>query len=150
LNYNKTNTMRRFIVTNDKFTGQAEITYNEKGTLMRIDLSAAEMDEMHVISFKRSVPATIAALAANTGFGPSTTVIEADFIITFDMFWHRYDKKIKRHRCLPIWDKLTKTDQVKAYHGIRDYDKYLKKEAWRSKADPETYLRNKYWENEYK
>ncbi len=142
--------MRRFIITNEKFTGHAEITYNEKGTLMRIDLSQCQMEELHVIHFKQQVPANVVLLAAGKGFGATTTIIEADFIITFEMFWSLYDKKIKRHRCEPLWDKLTKTDQVKAYHGIADYDKYLKKESWRSKADPATYLQNKYWENEYK
>lgn len=67
------------------------------------------------------------------------------------MFWKAYDVKVNKKRCIPIWDKLTKTQQVKAWAGIKKYDSYLKSLKWsRPKADPDTYLRQEYWENEYK
>ena len=76
-------------------------------------------------------------------------IVEDEFEVTFDMFWIAYNKKINRKRCEPIWNKLSKPKQVKAYYGVKSYDKYLKVESWRQKADPENYLRNEMWENEY-
>ena len=51
---------------------------------------------------------------------------------------------------MQLWNKLGKTEQVKAYYGITTYDKYLSRETWRGKVDPENYLRNQMWENEWK
>jgi hypothetical protein len=66
------------------------------------------------------------------------------------MFWQRYDKKINRKRCEPLWEKLSKPKQVAAWAGIDAYNKFLQANSWRKKADPETYLRNEMWENEWK
>ena len=83
-------------------------------------------------------------------FAPtSAIVVEADFEVNFDMFWKAYNHKINKLRAVALWGKLSKTDQVKAYYGVAVYDKFLKKEGYRKKADPETYLRNKMYDNEY-
>lgn len=44
---------------------------------------------------------------------------------------------------------MGKLDKILALQGIKKYDAFLKEQKWRAKADPETYLRNKMWENEY-
>ena len=142
--------MRKFLITNPKYTGAAEVFYHEKGTLCKIDLVHTNMDEPTVQHFKSAVPVTLHNLIGGIGFSKETVVVEADFEVTFQMFWSAYRKKIKLGRCQPLWAKLTKVEQVQAFYGISAYDKYLQKESWRSKADPESYLRNKYWENEYK
>jgi hypothetical protein len=67
----------------------------------------------------------------------------------YDMFWKAYNKKINNKRCIQLWNKMSKTKQVKAYYGITQYDKFLSKEDWRTKADPETYLRNEMFYNEW-
>jgi hypothetical protein len=66
------------------------------------------------------------------------------------MFWQLYDKKINRKRCEPLWDKLSKNKQVAAWAGINAYNKFLQANSWRKKADPESYLKNEMWENEWK
>lgn|SRR5690348_5686708 len=142
--------MRRFIITSIKFSGEAEVLYNEKGTLNKIDCTLTNMSSQIVDSFKRAIPASIDILLQGKTFSAGTTIIEADYEITFDMFWKAYNKKINKVRCILLFGKLNKTEQIKAFVGIKEYDRYLKKEIWRSKADPETYLRNKYWLNEYK
>lgn len=142
--------MRKFLITNPKYTGVAEVFYNEKGTLCKIDLAQTNMDERIVQHFKCALPVTIHNMEGGIGFSKDTVVVESDFEVTFLMFWDAYKKKIKLSRCQALWVKLTKVEQVQAYYGINIYDKYLHCERWRSKADPETYLRNKYWENEYK
>lgn len=142
--------MKRFIVTSPSWQGEAEIVYNESGLLVRISFEGCVFaDHNRVVDkFKALVPVLVTDLQVafqNT----SATVVEADFEVNFDMFWKAYNLKHNRVRAVNLWNKLSKTDQVKAYFGVPIYDKFLKKEKWRSKADPETYLRNKMFENEY-
>ncbi len=140
--------MRKFLITSPHFRGTAEILYREDGVLVKIDLSQCEMNIGITDAFKKKVPAHLNDI--ETAFKDTkATVIEADFEVTFEMFWNAYNKKINRKRCEPIWNKLSKPKQVKAYYGIKQYDKYLKVESWRQKADPDTYLRNETFENEY-
>jgi hypothetical protein len=141
--------MRRFLITSPAFNGQAEVVYNKDGLLCTIDTRNAEMPIKTIEAFKLKIPVVLVNLQevfANS----KATIIEADFEVTFEMFWNKYDRKINRKRCMPLWDKLSKPDQVQAYYGIDAYDKYLKKESWRSKCDPDKYLRDRYWENEWK
>jgi hypothetical protein len=110
----------------------------------------AGMDAATVYHFKNAIPPTIGHLVGGNAFSKNTTVVEVDFVITFEMFWQRYDKKINRKRCEPLWEKLSKPKQVAAWAGIDAYNKFLQANSWRKKADPETYLRNEMWENEWK
>lgn len=143
--------MRRFIISNEtKFSGNAEIWYNEKGTLCKIDCTQTNMEEVIILNFKQAIPASLNKLINGNAFSSETTIVEADLDITFDKFWEDYRKKINKVRCEPLWSKMSKVQQVAAYYGIGKYDKYLHKESWRSKSDPESYLRNRMWENEWR
>ena len=141
--------MRRFLITSPNYTGQAEVIFNDAGTLCRLDVTDTNMPATMVQAFKNRLCSHVGQLP-ETFAGTAATVIEAAFEVTFDMFWKKYNKKINKARCMILWTKLDKTMQVLAYMGIDAYDKFLKKEGWRNKADAETYLRNKSWENEYK
>lgn len=140
--------MKRFLITSPKFSGQAEVIYSDEGLLSRLDCQDTNMPPPLIAHFKSTVPVFLQDLAKS--FSASTIIVEAEYEITFDMFWKKYNKKINKSRCTLLWGKMNKALQVQAYFGIDGYDKYLLKEGWRSKADPETYLRNKYWENEYR
>lgn len=139
--------MRRFLITSQKFGGQAEVIYNDADVLCKIDCIDTDMNAVTIRHFKAAVGADIASIGVLL---PNCVIVEADYEVSFEMFWKKYNKKINKSRCTLLWNKMNKTMQVQAFFGIDAYDKYLKKESWRSKADPETYLRNRYWENEYK
>jgi hypothetical protein len=142
--------MRRFILTNtNRFSGIVDLLYNEHGTLCLVDLRNADIDEQTIKLLVHNLPATFKELSQGKGFGKDTAVVEADYEITFEMFWNSYGKKINRKRCEPLFYKLSKEKQIKAVHGIHAYNKYLTKESWRTKLDPETYLRNESWESEW-
>lgn len=141
--------MKRFLITSPKFNGQAEIFYNASGLLFKIDLSNALMEPATIKAFKAAVPPVMDDLLKGEGFTADTTIIAADVEVSFDMFWNAYNKKINRIRAEKLWHKLTKVQQVNAFTGVAPYDKFLKKTD-RFKADPETYIRNQYWLNEYK
>jgi hypothetical protein len=142
--------MRKFLITSPKFTGAAEIFFNETGMLCKIDCTNTNMDEQLMHHFKHFCPANVRMLINDNPFSQQTTVVEADFEVTFQMFWDTYKNKVNRIRAENLWKKISKTEQVEAYYGISKYDKFLQKNEWRTKADPDTYLRNKYWQNEYK
>lgn len=141
--------MRRFIVTSPAFNGQAELVFTEHDLLCKIDMTDTVMPATIINAFKARVPVHIDDIEAAFK-GTHATVVEADFEVSFEMFWKKYSKKINKFRCIKLWEKMEITMKVKAYFGIDAYGKFLKHESWRSKADPETYLRNQYWDNEYK
>jgi hypothetical protein len=140
--------MRRFLITSQKFTGTAELVYSDAEILCCIDLRNALMDIDTIIAFKRIAPVNIVSMPSS--FSSETTVIEADFEVTFEMFWQKYNKKINKARCTPLWARMNKADQVKAFYGIDAYDKFLGRKLIREKLDPENFLRNKAWENEWR
>lgn len=141
--------MRRFLISSPAFTDTAELHFNGDGTLICIDVSKTNMTVAIVRIFKDKAPAHIDELE-NCFKGTHAKIVEADFEATFEMFWKAYNKKINRIRAEKIWNKLDIVKQVSALHGIRNYDKFLHNEQWRTKADPETYLRNEMWANEWK
>jgi hypothetical protein len=142
--------MRRFQITSEKYNGMAELLFNDKAILCRIDCTQTDMDAATITAFKKACPASIEQLQAGGCFAAGTVVVEADFEITFEMFWTKYNHKINRKRCELLWARLSKVNQVKAYYGIDEYDKFLKRTGWRKKADPEKYLNENYWENEWR
>lgn len=138
--------MKRFLITSDKFTGQAELVYDDV-KLVNVSLIDTNMNAELAQAFVRCISGKAENVADK--FGGSTKILAADLEITFEMFWKAYDKKINKNRCIALWQKLNNSERTEAYIGIRKYNKYLHEIKWRSKADPETYLRNRYWENEY-
>lgn len=140
--------MKRFLITSPKFHGQAELLYTDAGVLCKIDVTDTNMGAQTVHQFKASVPAHTDMLGV--AFSNLTTIVEAEYEVSFEMFWKKYNEKRNKKRCLILWSKLNKVQQVQAFFGVEAYFKYLKENGWRNKADPDTYLRGEYWENEYK
>jgi len=141
--------MRRFLITSPAWQGNAELLFDDSEKLVMLSVQDTNITPVTLLVFKEKAPVTIHEMKSAFE-GTKVTIVEADFEVSFEMFWKKYNKKINKFRCIKIWDKMEKTMQVKAYFGIDAYHKYLKHESWRSKADPETYLRNQYWDNEYK
>ena len=140
--------MRRFLITSSRFSGQAEVIYNDAEVLCKIDCTDTDMNVSTIKAFKAAVGPDIASIA---DLLPNCMIVEAEYEVSFEMFWKKYNKKINKSRCIMLWGKLNKTMQVQAFFGIDAYNKFLKKEGeWRKPVDPENYLRNAYWENEYK
>lgn len=139
--------MRRYILTSKKFQGQIFLSYNPRGTISIIDMMNAEIDPFSTAHFLRSVPLNESNLP--TAFSSEVTIVADDFKVTFEDFWNGYNFKINKKRCIPLWDKMTISQQVKAFYGVREYDKYLAR-VKRIKCDPERYLRDEMYENEWK
>lgn len=135
---------------NAAYTGEVEMVFDGDGRLVLFDVMATNMPPTIIRIFKEKVPVHIDELP--TAFRDTVTIVEASYEVDFIKdFWNKYEKKINKQRCLPVWEKLSLADRVAACLGIKPYDKYLKGLPYkRPKADPETYLKDRYWENEWK
>ncbi len=140
--------MRRFHITNtEKFTGQAELLYNDKETLCVIDCSNTNMDETTMLHFKNAAPITIAKI--ERAFSKNTTVVESNFEITFDKFYKDYPLKRNRFKGEAAFNKLDKTDQVKAFFSLHAYKKYLTRNPWLSAMISDRYLKDHEFETDW-
>lgn len=143
------NHMKKFLITSPVYTGAAAVVYNAEGLLVVIDLTECSMSTLTIHGFKAKIPAHLNELQPAFA-GTRATIVEAEYTVNFEDFWRVYDKKINKARCILLWSKMDKTMQVLAFFGVKPYDRFLKKEGYRGKSDPENYLRNRAWENEYK
>lgn len=140
--------MKRFLVTNtEKFTGQAELVYNDKGTLCIIDCSDTDMGEDIIKHFKNAAPVTIGLLAS--AFKHPTIIVEGGFDISFERFYKDYPLKRNRYKAEKAWLKLSDTDQIKAWHSLSSYKKYLNKNSWMNPMIADRYLSSKEFETEW-
>ena len=142
--------MKRFITTSPSFAGEVHIIYGDDNKLLCLDYRNAQLSREQAEYLLRHTPVVFDA-GFDRAFGTANlTFVHEAYIIGFEDFWNRYDQKINRARAEKLWGRLPKADQARAFAGVAAYDRHLQHNGWKSKADPETYLRNKYWENEWK
>lgn len=140
--------MRKFKIVNaDKFNGQAEIVYNDRGTLCIIDCSDTDMNEQTVDHFKKSVPANIGKL--QEAFKHPTVIADVGFEVTFERFYKDYPLKRNRYKAEKQWAKLTDTERIIAWHSLSSYKKYLSRQSWQSPMLADSYLSRREFETEW-
>ncbi len=69
--------------------------------------------------------------------------------LSFDVFYNIYKYKVKRVTAEKAWKKLSKADRLEAIAGVKRYDGHLQRKHGQSKANPATYLNQRYWEDQY-
>lgn len=139
--------MKKYTLTNARFEGEVYLTY-QAGILIRIDFTQAHLTLMMVLALLRSIPAAEAQLQQS--FSAETIIVGEDVAIVFELFWQKYAVKINRPRCEGLWEKLSRADRVLAYFGLDKYHKHLRRNPGKFKMHPDTWLRSRAWENEYK
>jgi hypothetical protein len=140
--------MRRFLVTSPKFNGIVEIFYNEKGTLCKVDLTQAEMELQTIIHFLGKVSPSISTMTK--WFSNETAIVEAAYEVSFEMFYKDYPLHRNRYKVEKIWDKMNKAEQVKAFHSLHAYKKYLTNNSHYLKPMiADRYLRDREYETEW-
>ena len=140
--------MKQLTLMSPKFDGEIDLIYGSNDQLVLMDLQKAYLTNNQVRLLKERIP-TLLSEEFHDMF-KSFTIIEKGYAVPFESFWTKYGKKINRLRCEKIWHKLSEAEQVNAFVGLTHYEYHLKCNKWKSKADPETYLKNRYWENEWK
>lgn len=140
--------MQKLRITSPYFTGNIDLVFDQSGKLCMIDAMQATLTHGQLKKFLDGAQTNIEDISKWFA-GTSAKVTEVPLEATFEMFWNMYGKKINKARAIKLWDKLNESDRMNAILGISKYNNYLLRESWRSKADPETYLRGRYWKNEY-
>ena len=139
--------MRRFLITGTRYTGEAELLYNNDEVISCVDVRSTNMTPGQRKHFMNGVPVFINQLAES--FEKKLNIVEADFLVSFDMFWRKYNMKRNKKAAEMLWEKLSKTKQIKAFTRIDVYDKYCTKNTWYNKMYPDTYIRGEHWEDEW-
>jgi len=72
--------------------------------------------------------------------------MKSTYIPMFDQFWDMYDKKKARPKCEGLWKKLTGKELELIFNNLPNYVLSTPDKQYRS--NPETWLRNKGWNDE--
>lgn len=149
--------MKRYIITSPAFTGEVGVLYGSDHRLQFVDFTKAQMSNEQIAFFKEHVPVELDATRVDehteiisTSFGRSRlSVVGEGYHVTFEMWWKRYNIKRNKGRCEQLWSKMTEAERVNAYFKLGSYERHLQLNTWKTKAEPDTYLRKRYYENDY-
>lgn len=145
--------MKRYIITSPTFSGEINVLYGLDMRLQYFDLMKCDLSEEQIHFFKEKLPAILQEQSVDflrTHFGKARLdIIEQGYRVTFDQWFNRYNVKRNRARCEKVWNKLSEADQVNAFFKLGLYERHLMVNNWKTKAEPDTYLRNRYWENDW-
>lgn len=144
--------MKRYIITSPRFNGQINVLYGIDNKLQLIDFMKCDLTEEQTQYFKDHLPVQFEGEPSKLleHFGNSKLdVMEEGYRVTFDQFWNRYALKRNRERSEKLWNKMTDADKVNAFAKFPMYERHLVLNAWKTKADPDTYLRQRYWESDW-
>lgn len=143
--------MRKFLLTSTKFTGTAELVYNDEGLLRVLDfLQTSVTTEQFFLYLKMPPPLTIEHLKNGVGITSTMTVVEAEYEISFEEFWKAYPHKRQRFLVEPVWNKLNTSERVKAFFSLPSLAAYKKKNPWYNIMLADRYLKEKHYETDWK
>ena len=136
--------MAAYRFTSKLFQGVIFFEYAD-GVLVTFEKKAQLTQEQHNY-FAKNFPFFEENLAVFAGKSGKIEHVEQD--LSFDAFWNYYGQKINKLRTEPIWQKLTKADRAAVFAAIPKY-KYHCKIKGIAMANPENYLRDRRFEDEY-
>lgn len=70
--------------------------------------------------------------------------------LSFNAFWEEYGNKQNKDRAFRFWTALPDNDRIAALRAIRRYNQYLAQKPGIEKKYPDTWLKNRCWNDEYK
>lgn len=134
--------MRVFEISCDKFTGAVVVKFNDEGHFCAIDFSGSGVSEKQMEWFLGRLPRTVDDLKLYR-----FTVAEILDSVTFEAFWDKYDDKARSSKVKTkrVWDKMSRTEQVKAYNYIDRYVRNIPPTVCKKYAT--TYLNDQMWNN---
>lgn len=136
------------LLTSSRFEGEIELKYDDYGILVKFENRAALDDEM-MLFFMKTFPRHQDTLRAMVAASQTLRLKEVPLDTSFEAFWLKYDKKINKKRCEPLFAKLDESERIKCIMQIRQYDFFLGRYPNRSKMDPESWLKNAGWETDW-
>lgn len=147
--------MKKILVTGG-FEGSVTILYGEAGVgaeawpaLLGVEFGSAVLRDEQKAYLLRVIPVRYGAGFAQAFNTDKLRFHEEDKELDWqEDFYKPYNKKVNPDRVLKEWNKLTKAYQALAVLRRTAYDRYLMRSGI-AKADPENYLRKRYFLNDY-
>lgn len=141
--------MTRFLLTSEKFTGSAEVWFDDNGSLARVDLITANMDFRQVAYLLKNTSPEISTFKGMlTGSG--LVISEVPLVITVDDFIKEYPYKRNTHLVKEYWPKMAAKEQERAFFAAMEYRDYCQRNGWYKPRIPETWLKKKEYLNNWK
>lgn len=139
--------MRTFCLTSTTFNGEVVFEFNEAGLLVNYDTRNADLSESQQLWVLRKMPRELHELQRVIQGSKAAKLTEVNRQITFALFWDRYDEKIRssKKKALIKWNRLSKTDQAKAFYFIPKYEGSIPQGV--AKKYAESYLNAELWNN---
>lgn len=139
--------MKKYSLTSAAFEGEVIFCFNDAGLLESFDSSGAELSEEQQIFMLKKLPRELCEVQRVIGTSPTAKMLEIKQEITFEMFWNRYDEKIRssKKKSLARWNRFNKSDQAKAYYFIGKYEMSIAQGV--AKKYAESYLGAELWNN---
>lgn len=133
-------------ITSPVWEGYIEIEFNSSGYMTRTDTKQANLSEIQQKWFLLKMPRELIELQTVIE-GTSARLTEVNENITFEMFWNRYDEKLRssKKKALKIWNRMHVIDQNKAFKFIPKYEGSIPSGV--AKKYAETYLNAELWNN---
>lgn len=139
--------MKHYQLTSVAFAGAVDLFFDDAGVLQKFDMTGATLTKPQQEWILREMQPNLSDLKIQLTDSGTAKITEVTTEVTFDMFWSKYDDKINssRKRAQQKWNKMTKTDQIRAYGFIGKSLANLPTGTRRKYA--ETYLNAELWDN---
>lgn len=145
---------RRFAIAFKDVKGQAVLTYDEQDRLITADISELyEYDnEKNRLWMWNWFPRKLGSLVEWAQMNDERIKIHAIFEdLSFDRFWNEYEYKIgEKPTAKKLWNSLSDQDKNKCLAAIPRYKYFLAHKPSIDKLYPQTFLKKRRFENEFK
>lgn len=135
----------KVILTKNTFEGRIVLTYNHDGLLVGY-LMEAEFNHKQLAFFLQMIPVDMIQLKTVLGVH-GFDAVEEIAELTFDYFYEEYGYKTGKVKAQNAWNRLSKSDRMKALQYLPKYFDFLRKSGGIAKLYPATYLNQKRWED---
>lgn len=142
--------MNKYIITSPRFTGEINVLYGLDNKLLFIDFMKCDLNEEQIEYFKTKLPVLFSDRFTEAFGNSKLTIVPEGYEVSFDEFWNRYNHKVNRIRAEKEWQKLSAADRVNAFFKFPLYERHLALNAWKNKAGPDRYLKERFWQDEWK
>ncbi len=135
---------KTYIMTSPAFDG--EVVFNfQYDALIGYDTTGANLSVQQITYLAQNLPRTLNEIQSFLAKSP--TIEFKCLELTFEMFWNKYDEKqlSSKKKAQAKWDKITKTEQMKAYRFVDVYFSHIPSGTRKKYA--ETYLNAELWNN---
>ena len=137
----------KFLLKHKKYEGSIIFTFDEQGRCIAFAFDCNITMELWSFIFD-IFPLRIETLQHNAF--KNFQKIEVPTDISFTAFWTTYNYKIgNKERAKKLWELLDEQTRVLIFNSIKKYATFLASKPNMEKAYPETWLKQRRWENSF-